>query len=918
MANIIGQLLVELGINTAALKRGLDKATYMAKQFAHDAGESIGELKNAVMQLGAEFGVLGGAGTEAFSKIIDVVKPLASMVETPQGAVLALGSAFAVMGIAADGIAIKFSETAARAKDLSAVTGLSVEQISALGDVAETKGVSMDAMARALTRMDKSALAAAQSGPHATNAYKDLGIAVTNTDGSMRSANDIFEAVANKFAKMPDGPQKTAEAIKIFGRTGMELIPILDKGSEGITELEKKFGDLGAIIDTDTGAASEKLKEDMTLMGGAFTGIENQLTKALLPALTVAAESFTDFFVENKAEITGFVEELAFAGKTVINVFQVLAGVFELINNAFRLAIDAIVTTGATAANVLSDLKNGRFKQIWSDIKDGASLASAGVKEDFTKAINDIAGTAKNIGKVWTDVLPKTKENRSEKEDPTKNAGNFDFIDKAVKNAETAAAKMAELAKAIGEVGAAQIEASATAQAMAEKQKLLDEATTKFTGSALTEAKAKIEAVADRLKQAALWTETFKAAIGADKELQNFNNKMESQLHVMDEAIAGTSALDKEYEKNQQSLAPLSRALQAVRDEYDKLKATPGANPAYVKELGENVDKLSKEYQLAATNVDLLNKKTQEAKVSDEIRKIEEQTAALAAENKAIVSGNPFGKMDADLAKLRLTLKLTDDQYKELLKTQQAMKEETIKSEVLGKAKGMGFDPQAMAQMKQQIDFLNQNWKTLGLSAEQYRQVLLKIEAEQAQLAAKTGNWQKGVSAAIKQFESDTRTMGQVMSDVIGKGLQGIEDNFASMIATGKASWSSLVADMETMLLKSAIHKILSSLFNFLGNQGGFLGSLFGGGGGGGFGGARAGGGDTMPGKTYLVGEKGPELFTPGSSGTVHPSGSFGGQTINQQFNISTPNADSFHRSRAQISSQMYRDAAYAHGRMKG
>jgi hypothetical protein len=42
-----------------------------------------------------------------------------------------------------------------------------------------------------------------------------------------------------------------------------------------------------------------------------------------------------------------------------------------------------------------------------------------------------------------------------------------------------------------------------------------------------------------------------------------------------------------------------------------------------------------------------------------------------------------------------------------------------------------------------------------------------------------------------------------------------------------------------------------------------------------------------------------------------------GGQQINQQFNITTPNADSFARSQRQISSQMYRDAAYAHQRMR-
>ena len=54
----------------------------------------------------------------------------------------------------------------------------------------------------------------------------------------------------------------------------------------------------------------------------------------------------------------------------------------------------------------------------------------------------------------------------------------------------------------------------------------------------------------------------------------------------------------------------------------------------------------------------------------------------------------------------------------------------------------------------------------------------------------------------------------------------------------------------------------------------GFVGNIFGGG--------RAGGGPVTSGTTYLVGEKGPELFTPSTSGTIIPNGAgMGGNTFN-------------------------------------
>lgn len=52
--------------------------------------------------------------------------------------------------------------------------------------------------------------------------------------------------------------------------------------------------------------------------------------------------------------------------------------------------------------------------------------------------------------------------------------------------------------------------------------------------------------------------------------------------------------------------------------------------------------------------------------------------------------------------------------------------------------------------------------------------------------------------------------------------------------------------------------------------------------------GARAGGGDVMGGGTYLVGENGPEMFTPRTTGTITPNSTLGGPTVNQTINITT------------------------------
>jgi hypothetical protein len=97
------------------------------------------------------------------------------------------------------------------------------------------------------------------------------------------------------------------------------------------------------------------------------------------------------------------------------------------------------------------------------------------------------------------------------------------------------------------------------------------------------------------------------------------------------------------------------------------------------------------------------------------------------------------------------------------------------------------------------------------------------------------------------------------------------------------------------------MNKLLQSLFGSIagGSGGGIFGGLFGG--------AKAGGGDVMPGKAYLVGEKGPELFSPGMSGSITPNTDLNGlgkSSFNPTNNFhihGVTDADSFRRSQSQI-----------------
>lgn len=75
--------------------------------------------------------------------------------------------------------------------------------------------------------------------------------------------------------------------------------------------------------------------------------------------------------------------------------------------------------------------------------------------------------------------------------------------------------------------------------------------------------------------------------------------------------------------------------------------------------------------------------------------------------------------------------------------------------------------------------------------------------------------------------------------------------------------------------------------------------------------GARATGGPVAPGASYLVGEQGPELFTPAGNGTITANAALpGGRGANVTVNITTPDAASFQKSKSQVAAMLARAIA--------
>lgn len=914
MANTIAQLLVELGINTAAFKDGLDKATYQAKQFANELKGSFSALGEGVSRLGEAFGGLSPQVSGVFQGISSAIEPLIGSLGTAGGAVAGVGAALAAAGIGALAAAASFAETADRLHELSQATGVSVEALSSLQPIAAADGISIEMLAGGMEKMSRAAVAAALASPKASNGFTELGVAVKNADGTIRSAQSIFDDLSTKFANMPDGPLKTAEAIKIFGRAGANLIPLLNEGGQKISEFREHAEKLNAVITGPTAEASAELKEQTELIKAAFTGVQNELAEDLVPALNVAAKSFVDFFETNQEGIKSFVDGIAEVAKVTLNVFQEVGLIFSLLYRTFYTAVSEIQSLAGTVGNVLGDVASGDFGAIWDHVKQGGKEASDTIKYNFNEALDSINKTGAAMLGVTTAKLPNAKDRGQEGGTPTPRVVDTDFIEKEIDALNREANQQATLAEAIGKVSEKTIEATATAEANLAIEKLISEAKQKH----VEDTKAFQDALAAAIpliQEATTWTASFKAALESQKEFDKFDQNIRKQIATLMEQGDAMTEADREFAKNDATLTPLRNNVAALTAEYEKLAAEPGHDPKKLAELSGVIQAQTKELSDQTDAVRRLDEAWQGVQFIKQLEKINQATDALNIENSALIAGNPYGKLEASLEQFIKTMKLAPEQAKELREALAGQEKSQAASGALGDAKSIGYDPARIAQLKAERDALAQ----LALPAGVYERTLTKINADIADAEAKTGNWQSGVKAAFADFSASIQSEGQIMQQAVGTALKGISDNLASVVTTGKAQWGDLVQSMEQMLLKSAINNILNSLFksigNALGGQGGILGSI-----GGLFGATpHALGGSMIPGEDYLVGEKGPEIMRVDKPSTMYPTGqgpsNKGGTVINQSFNFPNSDADSFRRSQRQVSSQMYQDASYAHGK---
>jgi hypothetical protein len=155
-------------------------------------------------------------------------------------------------------------------------------------------GISADEMTSAIVKLSNTMAMASVNGGTASRVFDVLGVSVKNTDGTLRSQVEVLQDVADKFASYEDGAAKTALAVQLFGKSGANLIPVLNGGAEGIQALAEESDKLGNTINTRTAQAAAEFNDNLDRLAVLSGNAAKSMSESLLPSLV----SITDAMIE--------------------------------------------------------------------------------------------------------------------------------------------------------------------------------------------------------------------------------------------------------------------------------------------------------------------------------------------------------------------------------------------------------------------------------------------------------------------------------------------------------------------------------------------------------------------------------------------------------------------------------------------
>ena len=294
------------------------------------------------------------------------------------------------------GLGVQAANTADDLNTLAQQTGLTTAEIQKMQYAADLVDVSVETITGALSRMKKTMTGQPE-------VWEQLGVSVTNADGSMRSSTDVFYDVLQALSQIENETERDQLAMAVFGKGADELAGIIDDGGQALHDYGEEAEALGLILDQDVidemNDVNDQLDKSKAQLKAAGLQMGAKVGKVLQVIMTVAS------IIAVMAPLLIVIGKVIAAIGTAISLVGKVMTVLTAANPVVLIVIAVIAALVAIGIALYKNWDTIKAKaiELWNTIKEKFNA----IKESVTTAI---AGAKEAVVNKWNEMKTTVTE----------------------------------------------------------------------------------------------------------------------------------------------------------------------------------------------------------------------------------------------------------------------------------------------------------------------------------------------------------------------------------------------------------------------------------------------------------------------------------------------------------------------------
>lgn len=346
--------------------------------------ENKKKIEESRKEMGNLGDVVNGLTSKLGIQLPDSMKSSMNAMGSLDASSLALAGGFAAVATAivkAEKALISMTKEAASNADdlltLASVTGMTTDSVQELNYMADLTDVSMDRIKDSLKETTNKMQEAAAGTGDAYDAYQRLGVEITNADGSLRSAQDVFYDTIDALGEIKNQTERDALAMDLMSESAQELNPLIDLGGEKMRAYAQEAHDMGYVLDKDALKSLQAVDDAYSRLQKTQEGVKNQLSAEFAPYLEEFYGDVTTMVKDGGKAIkdSGIVDAFGMLLETVGDILNPMS---DLSNNRVPALTKAlqplakVMALMADAAELLKGVINfgtGHISEGWGQMK---------------------------------------------------------------------------------------------------------------------------------------------------------------------------------------------------------------------------------------------------------------------------------------------------------------------------------------------------------------------------------------------------------------------------------------------------------------------------------------------------------------------------------------------------------------------